>query len=70
MNWIWAFFFSRGEIYRDLLFLACAIFACCVPRFADRQFRWFEEFGSRVARRKMTAVIAIGLVTIAIRLSV
>ncbi len=70
MNWIWAFFFSRGEIYRDLLFLACAIFACCVPRFADRQFRWLEEFGSRFARKKMTAVIAIGVATIAIRLSV
>jgi len=70
MNWIWAFLFSRDEIYRDLLFLGCAIFACCVPRFADRQFRWLEEFGSRLARQKMTAVIAIGLVAIAIRLSV
>ncbi|MGC2108190.1 MAG: hypothetical protein WA655_01650 [Candidatus Korobacteraceae bacterium] len=70
MAWIWHFLFTRAEIRRDLIFLGCVLFACLAPRFGGRVFRPIEEFGSRLARRKLTAVIAIFLATIAIRLSV
>ena len=70
MNWIWGFLFNRAEISRDLIFLGCVIFACLAPRFGDRAFRAIEGFGSRFAERKMAAVIAIALATIAIRISV
>lgn len=70
MNWIWAFLFNRAEILRDLIFLAALIFVCLVPRFADRQFSAIEKVGSRLARRRMTAIVAITLAAIAIRLSV
>jgi hypothetical protein len=70
MSWIWRFFFTRGEILRDLVFLGCLIFACFVPRFADRAFSAIEEFGSCLAERKLTAVFAVALAAIVIRLSV
>jgi len=70
MYWLLRFFFTRGEILRDLVFLGCLIFACLVPRFANRAFSSVEAVGSRLAQRKLTAVVAIALATIAIRLSV
>jgi hypothetical protein len=70
MNWIWTFLFNRGEILRDLIFLAAVIFACFVPRFANRPFTAIERLGSRLARRRMTAIVAIATAAIAIRVSV
>jgi hypothetical protein len=70
MNWIWAFLFNRAEVLRDLIFLAFVVFACFVPRFADRAFRPIEAVGSRLAERRMAATVAVTLATIAIRLSV
>jgi hypothetical protein len=70
MPWIWHFFFSPQEILRDLIFLACLIVACFVPRFADRAFHSMEEFGSRLAERKQIAVFVVFFATILIRLSV
>src|SRR5271157_3152382 len=69
MRWLLHFFFSRGEILRDLVFFACLVLVCFVPRFADRTFSAIEEFGSRLAERKLIAVFAIALATIVIRLS-
>ncbi len=69
MNWIWAFLFNRNEIIRDLIFLSCVIFACLVPRFGERFFRAIEAYGGRLARRRITAVVAIFAATIAIRLT-
>ena len=62
-------FFTRGEILRDLIFLGCLVFVWFVPRFADRTFRSIEQFGSRLAERKLTAIVSIVVATIAIRLS-
>ena len=63
-------FFTRGEILRDLIFLACLVLAWFVPRFANRAFSLIEAFGSRLAERKLAAIIWIAVVTIALRVSV
>ena len=70
MHWLLRFFFTRGEILRDLIFLGCLVFACLVPRFADRTFSSIEDFGSRLAERKLMAILVIAIATIVIRLSV
>ncbi len=70
MNWIWRFFFTPGEIFRDLVFLGCVVFACFVPRFADRAFGAIEALGSRLAERKLKAILVIAIATIVIRLSI
>ena len=62
-------FFSRGEVLRELVFLAFLVFACSGPRFADRPFRFLEQLGSRLAERKLLAIFSIAIATIAIRLS-
>jgi len=69
-EWVWAFLFNRKEIIRDLIFLGCVIFACFVPRFGERYFRAIETWGSRLARRRITAMVAIFAATIVIRLGV
>ncbi len=68
MNWIWAFLFNRNEIIRDLIFLGCVIFACFVPRFSERYFSAIETWGSRLARRRITAMVAVFAATIVMRL--
>jgi hypothetical protein len=63
-------FFTRGEILRDLIFLACLLSAWFVPRFANGAFSAIEAFGTRLAERKVAAIVTIAIVTIALRLSV
>ncbi len=63
-------FFTRGEIVRDLIFLACLLFACFIPRFGNGAFTSIENFGSRLAKRKTAAILAIAAATIVLRLSV
>jgi hypothetical protein len=69
MHWLLSFFFTRGEVVRDLFFFGCLVFACFVPRFADRTFSSIEQFGCRLAERKLTAILAVAMATIVIRLS-
>ena len=70
MHWLLRFFFTRGEILRDLIFLAALVFACILPRFADRTFTSIEDFGSRLAESKLLAIWVIAIATIVIRLSI
>jgi hypothetical protein len=62
-------FFTRGEILRDLIFLACLVAACLAPRFANSALAAIEAFGSRLAGRKLAAIVWIAVVTIVLRLS-
>jgi hypothetical protein len=62
-------FFTRGEILRDLIFLACIVLAWFAPRFSNDAFRTIEAFGTRLAQRKVAAIFWIAIVTIALRLS-
>jgi hypothetical protein len=57
------------EILRDLIFLSGLILACTAPRFADRIFGRIEEFGSRLAERKLLAIFSLAMAAIVIRLS-
>src|SRR5271166_4172536 len=69
MRWLLHFFLNRGEIIRGLIFFACLVLVCLVPRFSDRAFSAIEEFGSRLAERKLRAVFGVAITTILIRLS-
>src|SRR5271165_3347409 len=70
MHWLLRLFLTRGEILRDLIFLAALVFACVLPRFADRTFTSIEDFGSRLAESKLLAIWVIASATIVIRLSI
>ncbi len=62
-------FFTRGEILRDLIFAGCLVGAWLVPQFADGGFRAIENFGSRLAERRLAALFWIAAATIALRIS-
>ncbi len=62
-------FFTRGEVLRDLIFLASLIVFWFAPRLADHSFGSIETLFSRLADRKLAAVFLIATATIVIRLS-
>jgi len=62
-------FFTRGELLRDFIFLACLVFVWFVPQFGGRAFRSIEAVASRLAERKLLAIILIVVATIVIRIS-
>ncbi len=53
----------------DLIFLVGVILAWFAPRLGDGAFAAIEKAGAALARRKTIAIVSVGLLTIALRLS-
>ena len=53
----------------DLIFLAGVILAWFAPRLGDGAFAAIETAAAALARRKTIAIVSVGLLTIALRLS-
>ena len=68
MPWILRTSLPVGEIVSGSIFLSGAVLAWFVPRLGDRFFARIEALGSRLARKKLTAIFVLALATITIRL--
>jgi len=60
--------FSKKEIIVDLIFLVALVLAWLAPGFGKQVFDPIEKFASRLAERRVLAIVLIALVTILIRL--
>ena len=61
---------GKQDIVSIVLFTLCLSFAWFLPQFGNRFFSAIEEAGTRLARNRRLAVIAVALVVVALRLAI